>query len=173
LISLVAGCPSGSGFFVNVHKIDARRNYAVASARHAGVDNAPERELEHHIAKSEPSLGRFHEVDTAQTGPCQRMLVRKFEYRHQRATLWPVGRAGAYPEMVNAVTSSSRRHQLPECTGKCRRAFDGRRSNRSPHLDELPLLPLAVVLPRILEKIEAALALAGPENRPVSKTPPI
>jgi hypothetical protein len=31
----------------------------------------------------------------------------------------------------------------------------------SPYLDR-PLLPLAVALPRILEKIEAALAAAGP-----------
>ena len=68
LTLLVAGCSNASGFLVNVHKIDARRNYTVASTRHPGVDNAPERELEHHIAKSEPSLGRFHEVDTAEPG---------------------------------------------------------------------------------------------------------
>ena len=36
--------------------------------------------------------------------------------------------------------------------------------NHSPYLD-LPLFPLAVALPRILQKVEAALALAGPENR--------
>jgi hypothetical protein len=33
--------------------------------------------------------------------------------------------------------------------------------NNSPYLDR-PLLPLAVVLPRMLEKIEADLATAGP-----------
>jgi hypothetical protein len=33
--------------------------------------------------------------------------------------------------------------------------------NNSPYLDR-PLLPLAVALPRMLEKIEAALATAGP-----------
>jgi hypothetical protein len=33
--------------------------------------------------------------------------------------------------------------------------------NNSPYLDR-PLLPLAVVLPRMLEKIEAHLATAGP-----------
>jgi hypothetical protein len=33
--------------------------------------------------------------------------------------------------------------------------------NHSPDLD-LPLFPLAVALPRIPEKVEAALALAGP-----------
>jgi hypothetical protein len=33
--------------------------------------------------------------------------------------------------------------------------------NNSPYLDRL-LLPLAVALPRMLEKIEAALASAGP-----------
>jgi hypothetical protein len=33
--------------------------------------------------------------------------------------------------------------------------------NNSPYLDR-PLLPLAVVLPRMLEKIEAALVTAGP-----------
>jgi hypothetical protein len=35
--------------------------------------------------------------------------------------------------------------------------------NNSPYLDR-PLLPLAVALPRMLEKIEAALAKAGPER---------
>ena len=33
--------------------------------------------------------------------------------------------------------------------------------NNSPYLDR-PLLPLAVALPRMLERIEAALATAGP-----------
>jgi hypothetical protein len=37
------------------------------------------------------------------------------------------------------------------------------RNEELPYLDR-PLLPLAVVLPRMLEKIEAALAKAGPER---------
>ena len=37
----------------------------------------------------------------------------------------------------------------------------GTKVNNSPYLDR-PLFPLAVVLPRMLEKIEAALAAAGP-----------
>jgi hypothetical protein len=36
--------------------------------------------------------------------------------------------------------------------------------NNSPYLDR-PLLPLAVALPRMLEKIEVELAAAGPERR--------
>jgi hypothetical protein len=36
--------------------------------------------------------------------------------------------------------------------------------NNSPYLDR-PLLPLAVALPRMLEKIEVELAVAGPERR--------
>jgi hypothetical protein len=41
--------------------------------------------------------------------------------------------------------------------------------NNSPYLDR-PLLPLAVVLPRMLERIEADLAAAGPaETRRLSR----
>ena len=41
--------------------------------------------------------------------------------------------------------------------------------NNSPYLDR-PLLPLAVALPRMLEKIEADLATAGPaETRRLSQ----
>jgi hypothetical protein len=36
--------------------------------------------------------------------------------------------------------------------------------DNSPYLDR-PLLPLAVALPRMLEKIEVELAAAGPERR--------
>jgi hypothetical protein len=36
--------------------------------------------------------------------------------------------------------------------------------NNSPYLDR-PLLPLAVALPRMLEKIEVELPSAGPERR--------
>jgi hypothetical protein len=36
--------------------------------------------------------------------------------------------------------------------------------NNSPYLDR-PLLPLAVALPRMLEKIEAVLGTAGPAER--------
>ena len=39
--------------------------------------------------------------------------------------------------------------------------MNGAGLNNSPYLDR-PLLPLAVVLPRMLEKIEADLATAGP-----------
>jgi len=70
LTLLVAGCPNGSGLLVNGHKIDTRRDYSVASTRHAGIDDVTEGELEHDIAKSETSLGRLHEVDAAQTGLC-------------------------------------------------------------------------------------------------------
>jgi hypothetical protein len=49
----VAGCPNGGGFLVNGHDVDVRRNYSVASTCHTGVDNAPEWELEHDIARSE------------------------------------------------------------------------------------------------------------------------
>src|SRR5205823_2974664 len=86
--SLLAACPSGPGFFMNIHKIDAKRKYPIASTCHAGVDDATEGELEHHIPNSETALGRFHEVETAQTGLRQRMIVGEFEDRHQRATLW-------------------------------------------------------------------------------------
>jgi hypothetical protein len=43
--------------------------------------------------------------------------------------------------------------------------------NNSPYLDR-PLLPLAVALPRMLEKIEAALATAGLTERGVSASGP-
>jgi hypothetical protein len=49
----VAGCPNGGGFLVNGHDVDVRRNYSVVSTCHTGVDNAPEWELEHDIAKSQ------------------------------------------------------------------------------------------------------------------------
>jgi hypothetical protein len=49
----VAGCPNGGGFLVNSHDVDVSRNYSVASTCHTGVDNAPEWELEHDIARSE------------------------------------------------------------------------------------------------------------------------
>src|SRR6202022_359355 len=104
---LAGGVPHGSGFLVNSHKVETRRHYSVASTRHAGIDDAPERELEHEIPYSEAPLGRFHEVDTAQPGLCQRMVVRKFEDRHQRATLRPLERAGPYPERLTTVTGSS------------------------------------------------------------------
>jgi hypothetical protein len=35
------------------HDVDVRRNYSVASTCHTGVDNEPEWELEHDIARSE------------------------------------------------------------------------------------------------------------------------
>jgi len=45
----------------------------------------------------------------------------------------------------------------------------GTEMNNSPYLDR-PLLPLAVALPRMLERIEAALATAGPaETRRLSR----
>jgi hypothetical protein len=72
---------------VNVHKINASGNYSVASTRHPGVDNATEGELEHDVADSEAKPSFFHRLHTAQPGLCQRMLVREFEDRHQRATL--------------------------------------------------------------------------------------
>ena len=37
--------------------------------------------------------------------------------------------------------------------------------NNSPYLDR-PLVPLAVALPRMLEKIETKLAIAGPAETP-------
>jgi hypothetical protein len=92
---------------VNSHKVETRRHYSVASTRHAGIDDAPERELEHQIPYSETQLGRFHEVDTTQPGLCQRMVVRKFADRQQRATLRPLERAGPYPERLTTVTGSS------------------------------------------------------------------
>src|SRR5438045_9075426 len=104
--SLLAACPSGPGFFMNVHKIDAKRKYPIASTCHAGVDDATEGELEHHIPNSETALGRFHEVETAQTGLRQRMIVGEFADRHQRATLWPPSTNARLPERVYAVTCS-------------------------------------------------------------------
>jgi hypothetical protein len=53
LTLLVAGCPSGSGFLLNGQKVDRRRNYSVASARHTSVDDATEGKLEHDITRSE------------------------------------------------------------------------------------------------------------------------
>jgi hypothetical protein len=50
---LVAGCPSGSGFLLNGHKVDPGRDYSVASTRHTGVDDMTEGKLEHDIATSE------------------------------------------------------------------------------------------------------------------------
>ena len=82
------------------------RMKAIRPSRGGGIDDAPERELEHQIPYSETPLGRFHEVDTAQPGLRQRMVVRKFEDRHQRATLRPLERAGPYPERLTTVTGS-------------------------------------------------------------------
>jgi hypothetical protein len=65
---LVASRPYGSGFLVNNHKIDTRRDYSLASTRHAGIDDVTEGELEHDVANSETSLGRLHEVDAKQIG---------------------------------------------------------------------------------------------------------
>ena len=62
---LFASRPRHRGFFVYVHQIDAGRDYPVAPTSHAGIDDATEGELEHHIP-----LGHFHELDTAQTGLC-------------------------------------------------------------------------------------------------------
>jgi hypothetical protein len=39
------GAPKGSGFLVEAHQIDGRRNYSVASTRHPGIDDATEGEL--------------------------------------------------------------------------------------------------------------------------------
>src|SRR5207248_8117808 len=86
------------------HKIDAKRKYPIASTCHAGVDDVTEGELEHHIPNSETALGRLHEVETAQTGLRQWMIVGEFEDRHQRATLWSPSTDASLPERVNAVT---------------------------------------------------------------------
>jgi hypothetical protein len=52
--------PSRQWLLVNSHKVETRRHYSVASTRHAGIDDPPERELEHQIPYSETPLGRFH-----------------------------------------------------------------------------------------------------------------
>ena len=82
----------------------------MASTGHAGIDDTTEGELEYDIAKSETLLRRFHEVDTAQTRLCQRMLVREVEDRHQRELSVAIG-SKAYPELVDVVTPRKRWHQ--------------------------------------------------------------
>jgi hypothetical protein len=109
VVLLREGYPNGSSFLVNVHEIDAGRDYSVASTRHARIDDATEGELEHDIPHSETLLCCFHEMDTAQTGLCQRMVVGELQDRHRRATPWLRGIARTILERVNAVTVHERR----------------------------------------------------------------
>jgi hypothetical protein len=53
LLGFVAGCPSGKGFLVNGHDVDARRNYSFPSTRHTSIDNTTVGKLEHNIAGAE------------------------------------------------------------------------------------------------------------------------
>ena len=86
---------------MNVHKIDAGRNYSIASARHAGIDNATERKLEHHITTSQTSLARFHEVDAAQTGLVSRCSSASLRTAISEPLLGRrKGDIGAYPKRL-------------------------------------------------------------------------
>jgi hypothetical protein len=60
---------------VNGYEIDIRRDYSVASIRHARIDDAAEGELEHHIPNSEPLLGRLYKMDIAQTDAVVSLLA--------------------------------------------------------------------------------------------------
>jgi hypothetical protein len=85
---------------MNGQNVDDRRNYPMAATRHTGVNNATEGVLERDIAGCEARLRPFDDAHAAQTGLYQRMLVREFEDRHQRTTLWPLGMEGAYPKRL-------------------------------------------------------------------------
>jgi hypothetical protein len=63
---------------VNGYEIDFRWGYPLASTRHARIDDATEGKFEHHIPNAETSLRRLHEVEIAQTGLGQRMVVGEF-----------------------------------------------------------------------------------------------
>jgi len=90
LLGFVAGCPSGKGFLVNGHDVDARRNYSFPSTRHTSIDNTTVGKLEHDIAGLKPWLSLLHDAYKAQTGLGEGVVFIECEHRHEERS-WGEG----------------------------------------------------------------------------------
>jgi hypothetical protein len=86
----IAGRPSGNRFFMNGHDLDARRNYALPSTCHTGVDNTTIGKLEHNIAGLRPNSTFSTTCTKRRPALGQRMLFIECEHRHLEQLLWPL-----------------------------------------------------------------------------------